>query len=293
MFGVFADDPKVLALGEVMREKGSLVSSLAILLSLCACEGVKSYAPPVTKEHDKNLTCAQLEMEINEVETHRRAAMENQSFNLANLMSPFSYPSTAMNADAAINATEQRSLYLKQIYGIRRCGSPETTLQEARLMQPPYVQPQPTIHHSHGVGRSMHYAPSPYGQPVYRSAPSATFNGQPGYATAMPSAAPANWPAPPPPIGAYPPAGVPLQPEASPAMAAQPYVQPQAQPQQQLALPEPTVSGNEVAGEAGQGESPVQLNNQAAPVLTPPAPMPDMQPVGEVSARRLPGYIEF
>lgn len=252
-----------------MREKGFLGSSFILLLSLCACEGIQSYAPPVTKDNDKGLTCAQIEMEINEAETYRHQAVENRSFSLANLMSPFRYPATAMNADKAVTATEQRSAYLKQIYGIRRCGSQETKLQEARMAQPPYAQPQQAYLPPQAVMRG--YAPAPYNQAPYQAN---TFNGQNAMQMAAPSSAPpANWPAPPPPIGAYPPAGVPVQPMSPPPVAQSP-APPMAQPVEQAAA------------------LPVQPGGNAPSVqLTPPD---EAQPVGgEPIMRRQPGYMEF
>ncbi|MBI1275192.1 hypothetical protein GC177_04395 [bacterium] len=213
-------------------------------------------------------------MEINEAETYRHQAVENRSFSLTNLVSPFRYPSTAMNADKAITATEQRSAYLKQIYGIRRCGSPETKLQEARMAQPPYVQPQqaymqPQQAHMPPQAVMRGYAPAPYNQAPYQAN---TFNGQNAMQMAAPSSAPpANWPAPPPPIGAYPPAGVPVQPASPPPMAQAPVAPPPVE--QAAALP------IQPGGNAPSAE------------LTPPD---EAQPVDGVPVlRQQPGYMEF
>lgn len=97
------------------------VSALIVLLSACTGGKESPYAAPVTKA-DKELSCDEIKLEINDAEFVKKKASENRGFRARNVLWPFGYPATYMSADEAIDSANERIEYLQQIYTIKDCG---------------------------------------------------------------------------------------------------------------------------------------------------------------------------
>lgn len=100
------------------------VCILPCLLTACV-NGKESVKIEALQKKDKNLSCKEILLEMNEAEFYRDAAYKNRGLKLKNVLMPMGYISTYMNADEAIDAAEARVTYLDRIYQIMRCGDKE------------------------------------------------------------------------------------------------------------------------------------------------------------------------
>lgn len=93
-------------------------------LALAGCGGKTSpKAPPVTT-YDKNLSCDEIKLEMNDTFYLKRMAEENKGLNMRNVLWPFGYPSTYMSAEEAIETADRRLDYLSTVYETKGCERP-------------------------------------------------------------------------------------------------------------------------------------------------------------------------
>lgn len=96
----------------------------AFALALGACAGKQSPRPAQVTTVDKEMSCEELQLEMNDVQYLRQTAEENRGANARNILWPFSYPSTYLSADEALASADRRLGYLQRVYTIKECKRP-------------------------------------------------------------------------------------------------------------------------------------------------------------------------
>jgi len=102
----------------------STVYITAMGLALSACAGKPSPRAPQITTVDKDMSCEELQLEINDSQYIRQAAMENKGLSARNILWPFSYPATYVSADEALSSADRRLAYLQKVYTIKECKRP-------------------------------------------------------------------------------------------------------------------------------------------------------------------------
>lgn len=100
---------------------------LAIIpfVALAACQGTDSTKVQALQKKDKNLSCTEVMLELNEAEFYRKTAETNKGPKLKSVLMPLGYVSTYMNAEDAVDAANSRIDYLNRIYEILSCEKQE------------------------------------------------------------------------------------------------------------------------------------------------------------------------
>lgn len=91
--------------------------------ALAACSKESPLAPQITTT-DKNLTCDELKLELNDSEMIRQTALRNRGLTARNILWPFGYPGTYLSAEEALESADKRIAYLNQVYEIKKCERP-------------------------------------------------------------------------------------------------------------------------------------------------------------------------
>lgn len=97
----------------------SIVLLLAVTVS-CNCTSplrIKSI-----QKSDKNLTCKDLILEINETEHYRNEALKNRGVNLNNMFMPTCWVTGYIDSEQALKSSNARIDYLGHIYDLLDCG---------------------------------------------------------------------------------------------------------------------------------------------------------------------------
>lgn len=127
-----------------------LYRTIGVILTLAmtaSCGGGKeSTKIKALQKKDKNLSCKEILLEMNEAEFYRDTAYKNRGPRLKNILMPLGYVTTYMDAEEAIEAADARVSYLDRIYEILRCDD-KIDKEESEDGQ---------------KGKSNHYAPLPY-----------------------------------------------------------------------------------------------------------------------------------
>lgn len=101
------------------------LSALGVVLAMtAACSSSTDVSTKVQamQKKDKQLTCKEILLEMNEAEFYRGVANKNKGPKLKYVLMPLGYISTYMNAEEAIEASNARVSYLDKIYEISGCG---------------------------------------------------------------------------------------------------------------------------------------------------------------------------
>ncbi len=124
----------------------------ALSVMVAACGGVEEASTKVKslQKSDKNLSCREILLEMNEAEFYDKMAHKNRGVKLKNVLMPLGYISTYMDSEEAINDAKARVEYLDKIYEIMHCEEKEK--QEGKL---PIYQP----HSKNEVGEKYSVLP--------------------------------------------------------------------------------------------------------------------------------------
>lgn len=114
--------------------------SFLFLIFLSSC-GEESFKVEPIKKTDRQLSCNDIMLEINDAEFYKKQAEEKKSLGVKSIVMPLGYIDTYMNADEAVVAATSRVDYLKKIYQIKGCGTPQAG---ARVPEPVEI-PQASI----------------------------------------------------------------------------------------------------------------------------------------------------
>lgn len=109
-----------------MRKKiaTKLASVFIASVLLTSCAGDKSEKVTSLQKKDKNLSCDEVMLEINEAEFYRKTAEKNKAPKIKSVLMPLGYVSTYMDAEEASDAADARIDYLNRIYEILKCDEP-------------------------------------------------------------------------------------------------------------------------------------------------------------------------
>jgi len=102
-----------------MFKKVLTLSTILVLLSSCG-EHAEKVEP--LKRGDKNLSCSEILLEINEADFYKKQATEKKQLGVKSIVMPLGYIDTYMSADDAIQAADSRVNYLNKIYDIKGCA---------------------------------------------------------------------------------------------------------------------------------------------------------------------------
>ena len=136
------------------------ISAALLLLSSC---GEQSEKVEPLKRGDKNLSCSDIQLEINEADQYKKMANEKKQLGIKSIVMPLGYIDTFMSADEAIQAADARVQYLNRIYDIKRCdpataeGPSEEEIQ--RNINNAMAQQQPM--QQQGYPAPQQYQPAP------------------------------------------------------------------------------------------------------------------------------------
>jgi len=109
---------------------------LALTLSSCSC-GSNTYSADIKpiQKTDKELSCKDIVMEINEAEFYKKAAEDRKKGRLEDFIFPYCYPAGYLNANKTEAQSESRLEYLNQIYELNDCATKAKF--ESKKMSPP------------------------------------------------------------------------------------------------------------------------------------------------------------
>lgn len=101
-----------------MLKKFLTFSVFTVFLTAC---GEHAEKVDTLKRGDKNLSCQDVQLEINEAEQYKKMAFDKQRLGIKSLVMPLGYIDTYMSADEAVQAADARIQYLNKIYDIKHC----------------------------------------------------------------------------------------------------------------------------------------------------------------------------
>ncbi len=146
-----------------MLKKTIALGLVSLLIAACG-GGSEEKATKVKslQKSDKNLSCREILLEMNEAQFYNKMAHKNRSVKLKNVLMPLGYISTYMDSEDAIGAAQARVEYLDKIYEIMHCEDKEKEKELEKL--PVYQGPQG----SNETGNSgMQYSSAPSGVQYY------------------------------------------------------------------------------------------------------------------------------
>ncbi len=114
------------------------------ILALSACAGKESTAIQPLQKKDKQLSCREIQLEINEAEFYQRSAKNNKNPGVETFLMPLGYISTYMSANDAAKSADARINYLNRIYDILNCDA-QNAAPRVVQQQPLYAPNQPQL----------------------------------------------------------------------------------------------------------------------------------------------------
>lgn len=110
------------------------LSALILMTGLLAsCSGTRSASVVPIQSKDKQLSCREVLLEINEAEQYKQAAEKNKTPGAKSLLAPLGYSYTLSSANEAIEASEKRISYLQDVYRISGCAGGAAGLTAEQL----------------------------------------------------------------------------------------------------------------------------------------------------------------
>ena len=108
----------------MMQKLGLVVVALLITSS---CAGTRSASVIPVQSRDKQLSCREIKLEMNEAEQYKAAAEKNRNPDLRTFLAPLGYMYTVTSASEAITASEERIKYLQEVYDLSGCNAKSAT----------------------------------------------------------------------------------------------------------------------------------------------------------------------
>lgn len=135
-----------------------ILLSLLALFVLTSCGSAhESKKIKSMQRKDKQLSCKEILLEMNEADFYRKMAHKNKGPKLTSMLMPLGYISTYMSAEEAIDAADARVSYLDQIYEIMRCEEKEIDEERGGGAVYPYPAPMPVVPGPQGMGGGQPY----------------------------------------------------------------------------------------------------------------------------------------
>ena len=107
--------------------------AILMLFAVASCSGVRSNAVVPVQSKDKQLTCREIILEMNEAEQYKIAAESNKNPDVRSFLAPLGYAYTITSANEAIDSAEKRINYLREVYQISGCTSGASGLSDQQL----------------------------------------------------------------------------------------------------------------------------------------------------------------
>ena len=107
--------------------------AVLMLLALTNCSGVRSNSVVPVQSKDKQLTCREIVLEMNEAEQYKLSAEKNKNPDVRSFLAPLGYVYTLTSANDAIDSSEKRINYLREVYQISGCTSGASGLTDQQL----------------------------------------------------------------------------------------------------------------------------------------------------------------
>lgn len=143
---------------------------LGVTCLMTACAGERSPMVQSVQKKDKELSCTEVLLEMNEAEFYKNTAETKRQPSLKNVVMPLGYVSTYMNSSDAINAAGSRISYLNKIYEIMGCDgekgrsySDTRDINQRLARVEPAAKPIPYVQNT-TPRKSGLYAPGTYEQ---------------------------------------------------------------------------------------------------------------------------------
>ena len=148
-----------------MSKKFLILISLIVTTSAVSACGERSQKVEPLKRGDKNLSCSDIMLEINEADQYKNMAYEKRQLGIKSIVMPLGYIDTYMSADEAIAAADSRVQYLNKIYEIKNCDAQSSAQQTSQARpQTSDAQIQNTIQRSMMTQQPQRQAPPVYYQ---------------------------------------------------------------------------------------------------------------------------------
>lgn len=135
------------------------VAASCVWLASCNC-GNSYYSADVKpiQKSDKQLTCKDVVLEINEAEFYKKSAIDRKHGRIEDLIFPYCYPTGYLNANSTEKASESRLEYLNQIYDLLDCDAKSRF--DGRKIAPPPIgyqdMPPPAMSMPSAPGQAPH-----------------------------------------------------------------------------------------------------------------------------------------
>ena len=114
------------------------LSLLSVMLVSCTCTRPKKVR--TIQREDKQLTCKNVILEINETEYMRKQALETSAVAGGQALLPLCWAPTYFATKTSVKAADERLDYLGQIYDLLHCGRKQRPPQRS-LPAPPPMRP--------------------------------------------------------------------------------------------------------------------------------------------------------
>lgn len=115
--------------------KLALLGGISVIVFSCACNRPQEVRP--VQREDKQLTCKDVVLEINEAEYLRKKALDSRGISADQALLPLCWAPTYIAGEKAVTAADERLEYLGQIYDLLDCGSKMRAPQQTLPPPPP------------------------------------------------------------------------------------------------------------------------------------------------------------
>ncbi len=115
------------------------ITVLMGIMTGCSC-GPSVYTNEIqaVQKGDKQLSCKDIVLEMNEAEFHKNTALDRKKGRIEDFILPYCYPAGYVNANNAQKAAQARIDYLNQVYELMDCSA-KTKFESRKLSPPPTV----------------------------------------------------------------------------------------------------------------------------------------------------------
>lgn len=98
-----------------------LVAAAFAICFVTSCSGTRSASVVPYQSRDKQLSCREILLEMNEAEEYRKSAEKNKDVGMTSFLAPLGYAYTITSANKAIDSSNERIKYLQEVYNISGC----------------------------------------------------------------------------------------------------------------------------------------------------------------------------
>lgn len=107
-----------------MKLKSLAILSLSLL---AACSTSHTASLSTMQKQDKQLSCTDILLEMNEADFQKKAAMKQRQFGVTDVFTPVGYLSSYRSAGKTADAKAERVSYLQRIYEINGCNADQAS----------------------------------------------------------------------------------------------------------------------------------------------------------------------